>query len=422
MKNIFLIFIVLFSLNLQAQFSITVNNTENKQESYLYGYLGSKEILLSKSDKNSFKVTQPYWGFMKIYFPNDNQSISLISENKDIELAYEWKNEKISNIQFFDDANKLMSNQLDAQKKLEIIYPVLLEMQGFYKNNSDFGKAIQNEIHFLENAQNSDLSKFSFIKYYFENYQKFLVSQADKKEPTKEDYISFFNKSNNFLETSTLLKPILINYIKNSKPQTIDADVDSLINTVGLESPRGQTILSELIEIFSAFGLETQKSKYLGIAKNLKCTINERLSSTLQKEKNTEIGSKAPNLTFNHTSNTQYSNLYHIKSDKKILMFWASTCTHCEKEMPEIIRHYSRLKNENIEVIGFSLDHDKDSYYNAVKNLPWINSSDLKGWNSSYAELYNIFATPTFFVLDKDNKIIAKPNSFGETLNFLNIK
>ena len=199
MKNIFLLFGIGVSLVVKAQFSSTFKSADNNEESYLYGYLGSKETLMSKSDKkNTFKVGQPYWGFMKLYFPNTNQSISLISENKDIELSFNKNNSKISNVQFYDEANIVMSNQLDAQKKIEIIYPILLQMKDYYKYNSDFGKAIQSEIQFLEKKKKNDLSKFSFIKYYFDQYQRFLVSQADTKEPTQPDYILFFNKSNSF--------------------------------------------------------------------------------------------------------------------------------------------------------------------------------------------------------------------------------
>ena len=54
--------------------------------------------------------------------------------------------------------------------------------------------------------------------------------------------------------------------------------------------------------------------------------------------------------------------------------------------------------------------------------LPWINDSELKGWNSSYSEIYNINATPSYFILDSANKIIAKPNHAADVISYLNLK
>ncbi len=53
--------------------------------------------------------------------------------------------------------------------------------------------------------------------------------------------------------------------------------------------------------------------------------------------------------------------------------------------------------------------------------LPWINDSELRGWNSTAAEQYNVRATPTYFVLDSNNKIIAKPNRAADVISFLKL-
>jgi hypothetical protein len=51
--------------------------------------------------------------------------------------------------------------------------------------------------------------------------------------------------------------------------------------------------------------------------------------------------------------------------------------------------------------------------------LPWINDTELKGWYSSYVDTYNIHATPTFYIVDASNKILATPDNFVEVLVFL---
>ena len=51
------------------------------------------------------------------------------------------------------------------------------------------------------------------------------------------------------------------------------------------------------------------------------------------------------------------------------------------------------------------MDSDKDSYFEKAKNYPWISASELRGWHSQYTDLYNVKATPTYYILDKINKI-----------------
>ena len=208
----------------------------------------------------------------------------------------------------------------------------------------------------------------------------------------------------------------------NVGPSTNVANaVDKLLKAVNLETPRGQTILSEFIEIFDTYGMADLKEKYLTEAKNLKCTINDRLSNTIATNKNTELGATFPNYVFQNPTNTTAKSIADVKASKKIIVFWASTCSHCEAELPKLIEKYDAIKAQNAEVIAFSLDSEKANYDAKVKSLPWINDTELKGWYSSFAETYNVRATPTYFVLDSNNKIIAKPDHAADVISYLKL-
>jgi hypothetical protein len=75
-----------------------------------------------------------------------------------------------------------------------------------------------------------------------------------------------------------------------------------------VETPRGQTVLSELIDIFDVYDMDEFKNKYLNLAKNLKCTINDRLASTLNLNANVEMGAVFPNYKFQSPVNTMQIN------------------------------------------------------------------------------------------------------------------
>ncbi|MBS1571153.1 MAG: TlpA family protein disulfide reductase, partial [Bacteroidetes bacterium] len=88
----------------------------------------------------------------------------------------------------------------------------------------------------------------------------------------------------------------------------------------------------------------------------------------------------------------------------------------------KLIPVYSELKKKNIEIIGFSLDTDSKTYNDKTSVFPWVDITELKGWNSSFVETYNVHATPTFFILDEKNKIIDKPDHVQDVLQYFNLK
>lgn len=429
MKKLFLLFSMVSIGILKSQFTITITPPDHCKdlEAYLYALNGSKDMILSKSLRQNkenwvFEVSKPYIGKMKIYFPKTNNSISLIAENKAVKISFTTLQDKIQSVEYLDDANQLFSAIQDQQKKKEQILPALYQIQNYYNNASDFGVALKKEIEHLDTPIPYEAKSHPFVDYYYQNYNKFISTSAGKVDPTNDEIIQFLNTSQQYLESSSLLKPILMVFLSSTSKSNVGDEIDKLLKTVDVETPRGQTILSELIEIFTLYNISDLREKYLSLAKNLKCTINERLGKTLTSSLNTSIGNIIPNTFFVKPSHTKAKSLHEVKADKKVIIVWSSTCPHCEKEISEMFSKYALLKAQNIEVIGFSLDTDFVSYSEKAKLLPWINDTELKGWYSSYVDAYNVQATPTFYVVDSKNKILATPDHFAGVLDFLGIK
>lgn len=417
----------LLALNsLSAQFKIDIEApaTFTPKEVYLYTLNGSKDVLNTKEIRKGntwqFKVEKPYTGMLKLYFPEGNISLNFISENKDVKLKFDSDKGKITNVQYLDESNFVMNNLQDVQQKKEYILPALVQIKDYYDSSTSFRKALNDEIARLSLSV-ADLSKYPFVQYYNSNYSKFLDKTTAKKDITHDEIIHYLSNSNDMLETSSLLRPVLMAYLNVGPSTNVANAVDKLLKAVNLETPRGQTILSELIEIFDTYGMADLKEKYLTEAKNLKCTINDRLSNTIATNKNTELGATFPNYVFQNPTNTTAKSIADVKASKKIIVFWASTCSHCEAELPKLIEKYDAIKAQNAEIIAFSLDSEKANYDAKVKSLPWINDTELKGWYSSFAETYNVRATPTYFVLDSNNKIIAKPDHAADVISYLKL-
>ena len=295
-------------------------------------------------------------------------------------------------------------------------------MGEYYTQKSDFKTAIDKEINRLNGKMDIDAASHPFVAYYNTNYHKYVLKDPAGKINSQDDLAHFIINSSDYLESSSLLRPILLLFLNSGSKTNVDSAIDKLLLKLNVETTRGQVVLSELIDLFDVYGMSALKEKYLTQAANLKCTITDRLATTLKLNKNTEMGAVFPDYVFQNTLNSNEKSLHQVKAKHKVIVFWSSTCSHCETELPVLYAEYNNLKKMNIEVIAFSLDADKAVYLQKASVFPWVNTSELKGWNSEFVQTYNVHATPTFFILDENNKIVDKPDHVQDVLKYFNLK
>jgi peroxiredoxin len=100
----------------------------------------------------------------------------------------------------------------------------------------------------------------------------------------------------------------------------------------------------------------------------------------------------------------------NFKGKVVLIDFWATWCGPCVQELPNVLKAYEKYHDKGFEIIGISLDSDKDKLTSFIKknNVTWPQYFDGQGWQSKLGSKYGINSIPATYLLDKEGKIIGK--------------
>lgn len=98
-----------------------------------------------------------------------------------------------------------------------------------------------------------------------------------------------------------------------------------------------------------------------------------------------------------------------LRGKVALVNFWATSCTTCVAEMPEIAATYGKFKAQGYETLAVAMQYDKPEYvsrFAAQRALPFLVAYDhdgqaAKAWG-------DVRLTPTTFLLDKQGRIVKR--------------
>ena len=98
-----------------------------------------------------------------------------------------------------------------------------------------------------------------------------------------------------------------------------------------------------------------------------------------------------------------------MKGKVTLVNFWATSCTTCVAEMPQIVATYDKYKAKGYDTIAVAMQYDPPSYvvnFAQTRKLPFKVAIDNTG---KVAEAWgDVKLTPTTYIVDKQGQIVKK--------------
>lgn len=246
----------------------------------------------------------------------------------------------------------------------------------------------------------------------------------------------------NFYDNSLIRTPFFDPKLEDYFKYYVSADADSIIEEVNymlLASRSGKDIHQYLLGKFTdkyinpeimgqdkvflfLFNNYFSKGDTLWLNEKQRKFIFDRAYSLMANQ----LNEAAPQLVLKDTTGNVAS-LYSVKAPFTFVVFWDPTCSHCKVEVPQLDSIYqAKWKKLGVEI--FAVNTNENMFDEWKK---FINENHLNGWHhawqnregriadeqagvANYRQLFDVYQTPTMYLLDADKRIIAKKLSLEQ--------
>ena len=358
-------------------------------------------------------------GIYKIVYatPPEENNFDFIYDGKET-VAFNFSNEQgvaftasdenklwSSYLKSIDMVNQTISNYYSKEhidkKGFSSIFKVLNDTQSAYEESAN-GKLVA---AFITANRPYIPTKYEDIGTYSKNL--------------KTQYLSQIDFSNYLLQSSSFLVDRVSAYVfnidQNPTGETYKQHVDDIATAISNDDSIIKTSLLEVIWQRFVTLENHDLANYITETYLLELattTNNKVLAQTITSYKNTSVGTKAPN--FDVLLENGKTSLHQLDdAENYLVIFWSSGCGHCLKELPKVKELIAT--KPNLKVIAYGLEDDNIKWSEEIKNYPdFTHVIGLGKWDNQVVQTYGIAATPTYFLLNKEKIIIAKPYEYKE--------
>jgi thiol-disulfide isomerase/thioredoxin len=447
MKYFIVISFVLINFSYSFAQEVVINAADSDGKAALFSLSGEKSSFIDSITANNstyqFNLNNNHAGIYRLVF-NNKKWLDFVYDGNDIEVETNAENileetkivQSSENKTYYDFIN-LNKDYKTKTELLQLILARYPKIDEYYQTTKEKLNQTQEEYLYFVNVtaqKNPNL----FIARYVRTAQ-LPVIEAEAQFDEQLLYLKTNSLNNvNFNDDGLIYSDAFTNktieylsYYRNPQlpmallEKEFQTAVDSILNKAKVNDIVYKHIVEYLLDGFKKFGFDNVISYIIDnyVIKDDIC-LDEKLEAALerriQQNKLFKPGFAVPEIEMTDQTGAMVK-LNDITTEKTLIMFYASWCPHCKTLLPQISELYKNQKEKIFEVISVSIDTSKTDWMNFISanKLQWLNVSDLNGWDGKSVLDYNIYATPTMFLIDREKKLIKIITEIEELKNFL---
>ncbi|MDO6801053.1 TlpA disulfide reductase family protein [Wenyingzhuangia sp. 1_MG-2023] len=236
----------------------------------------------------------------------------------------------------------------------------------------------------------------SLVHHYFDfvDFKDERLRNASFLKNKISEYVFYLHQSQDVGQQNKLLLNAMNTVLSLTEDASLKEEILRFLMQTVVEKENYE-VLVKTMEIYKGLPKEIQKQMF----------INEtnRFAKVM-------LGVIAPNITI-----SGQETLYDLNAtDQYLVIFWSSTCSHCLQELPQVKKILTTKSNITVVAVGIEDKEDQKKWQEMSRKFPnWKHTIAIGKWESKAADDYNVSATPSYFLLNKDKRIISKPQSLG---------
>ncbi|HMI79856.1 MAG TPA: TlpA disulfide reductase family protein [Ferruginibacter sp.] len=123
-----------------------------------------------------------------------------------------------------------------------------------------------------------------------------------------------------------------------------------------------------------------------------------------------ETGKPFPALTLVDTLGQELS-ISDLKGKIVFIDVWSSWCGPCREQIPDLKKLYSKYHTKGFEVIGMSVDDNKEKWLKAIEKdkQTWKHYCEFRNWRyNKFAMRFSVFVIPANFLIDQNGILVGQ--------------
>lgn len=428
----------------QQYISGSIANYTNQQV-YIFGLQGERQYVIDSTQTNqegSFSFTRELEPGMYQIQTQSGARLELIFQESPVQFVAPSPDlaEPVHFVQSPENtawqAYRTYRNQ--SYRKEDLLKPLL---QQYDKSTVFYGQAMD-EFNRVQDSVQSLAAKLiranqgSFVARLIQTDLRPVINLnlpfSEQRDQIIEHFFDLTDFSDTLLIASNILTTKLIDYLSLYQRPDMDMNqtqfafmkgVDEILNQASVNNTMYAFVLEYLLDGFAHLGLNAV-TDYLSTLPhfNAGCIDTEtlmKIERIVNPYRKIVIGAQATPIEGQDINGNPFT-LDTIAKPHTLVVFWSLTCPHCLELMPKLKAFQQENPTYALVSVILSPNNSTLKEYILHESLHWTHVVEGEGWDGPLVQAYNVYGTPTIFVLDKDKKIEAKPSGIEELRVFAN--